>query len=51
MVHIYNGMLSAIKTERNNVTCSNMDGPRAYQTERSRADKDKYHMIAFIDGI
>ena len=42
---------SAIKKERNNAICSNMDGPRDCHTEWSKSDKDKYHMILLICGI
>ena len=39
---------SAIKKEWNNVTCSNMDGPRDYHTKWSKSDKDKYYMISHM---
>ena len=32
---------SAIKKERNNVTCSNMDGPRHYHTKWSKSDSER----------
>ena len=32
VVHICNGIVLSHKKERNNAICSNMDGPRDYQT-------------------
>ena len=51
VVHIYNGILLSHKKGQNNAICSNMDGPRDRQTEWSKSDKDKYHMILLICGI
>ena len=46
VVHIYNIYIySAIK---NNVICSNMDGPRDYHTKWSKSEKDNYHMISHV---
>ena len=42
---------SAIKKEWNYAICSDMDGPIDCHTERSKSDKDKYHMISLICGI
>ena len=36
MVHICNGILLSHKEEWNNAICSNMDGPRDYNTKRSQ---------------
>ena len=44
-------ILLSHKKEWNNVTCSNMDGPRDDHTKWSRSDKDKYHMISLVCGI
>ena len=41
MVHIYNGILLSHKKEQNNAICSNMDGPRDYQTEWSKSDTER----------
>ena len=41
----------AIKKEWNNTTCTNMDGPRNYDTKWGKSDKDKYHMMSLICGI
>ena len=35
----------AIKKERNNAICSNMDGPGDDHTKWSQKEKDKYHMV------
>ena len=52
VVPIYNGILFSHKKERNNATCSNMDGTRDYHlSEVSQKEKDKYHMISLICGI
>ena len=46
VVHsIDNGILLGHKKEWNNAICINMDGPRDCQTEWSKSEKDKYHMI------
>ena len=34
--------------ERNNVICSNMDGPRDYHIKLSQREKDKYYMVLLI---
>ena len=51
MVHIYNGTLLSHKKEWNNAICSNMDGPRDYNTEWSKSEKDNYRMISLTRGI
>ena len=48
VVHVYNGILLSHEKEQNNAICSNMDGPRDYQTQWSKSEKDKYNMISFI---
>ena len=40
-VHIYNGILFSLRKEWNNAICGNMDGPRDWQTEWSKADREK----------
>ena len=39
MVHIHNGVLLIRKKEWNNATGSNTDGPRDYQTKRSKSER------------
>ena len=51
VVHIDNGILLSHEKGQNNAICSNMDGPRDRQTEWSKSDKDKCHMILLICGI
>ena len=60
MVHIYNEILLSHIKEWNNAICSNMDGPRDYNTKWSKiiilsevnqTEKYKYHMISLICGI
>ena len=42
MCHIYTmAYYSAINKERNNAICSNMDGPRDYNTKWSKSDKER----------
>ena len=41
VVHIYNGILLSHKKEWNNVICSNMDGPRDYQTKWSKSERQR----------
>ena len=48
--YIHRGILPSHKKEWNNAICSNVDGPRDYQTKWSKSDKDKY-MISLICGI
>ena len=36
---------SVIKKEQNNAIYSDINGLRDWHTERSKSDKDKYHMI------
>ena len=40
MVHIHNGILLRHKKERNNGTCSNMDGPSNYRAKGSQSDNE-----------
>ena len=42
VLHIHHGMLLIHKKEQKNVICSNTDGPRGYQTEWNKSEKDKY---------
>ena len=39
---------SAIKKERHNAICSNMDGTKDFHTKLNKSERDKYHMISFI---
>ena len=41
VVHIHNGMLLRHKKEWNNVICTNIDGPRDYQTKCSKSDRGR----------
>ena len=50
MWYIYNGILLSHKKEWNNAICSNMDGPRDYPTKWSKSEKDKYHMIPYVES-
>ena len=45
MVQTHNEILLSHKKEWNNFICLNMDRPRECQTEWSKSEKDKYHMI------
>ena len=42
VVYSCNGILLSHKKEWNNALCSNMDGPRNYNTKWSKPEKDKY---------
>ena len=37
----HNGILLSHKKEWNNVTCSNMDGPRDYHTKWSKSERER----------
>ena len=41
MAHIYNGILLSHKKELNNAICSNMNGPRDYQTKWSKPQRER----------
>ena len=41
VAHIYNGILLSHKKERNNVICSNMDGPRYNCTKWNKSDRER----------
>ena len=41
MVNVYSGISLSYEKEWNNVTGSNMDGPRDCQTEWNKSEKDK----------
>ena len=52
MWHIIQGNTTLPWKERNDVICSNMDGPRNYHTsEVSQTEKDKHHMMSDTGGI
>ena len=40
-IHKYNGILFSIKKKWNGAMCSNMDGPKDYQTKWSRLEKER----------
>lgn len=48
---VYNGTLLSHKKEWNNTICRNMPALRDYNSESSKKEKDKYHMITCICGI
>ena len=43
---MHNGILLTHKKEENNATCSSVDGPRDYYTERSQKEKGKYQVAS-----
>ena len=47
-VHIYNGILLSYEKEQNNAICSNIDGPRDYQTKWSKSYK---YTVSLTCGI
>ena len=51
MKHIYNGVLVSYKKEENNTICSNMDRVRDSNTEWSKSDRERHHMLLLICGI
>ena len=51
VVYTYNGILLSHKKELNNAICSYMDGPRDYDTKRSKSERERYHMISLTCGI
>ena len=50
-LHTMEYYLAMKRMEKNNVICSNMDGPRDYHTKRSQTEKGKYHVISLMCGI
>ena len=48
VVHMCNAIILSHKKERNDVICSNMDGPRDYHIKWSKSDKDKISLICGI---
>ena len=50
LIWFYNGILLSHKKEWNNAICSNMDGPRDYQTKWSKPEKDNY-ITSLIYGL
>ena len=51
VVYTDNGILLSHKKEWNNAIFRHLDGPRDYQIEWSKTEKDKYHMIILICGL
>ena len=41
VAHIYNGILLSHKNKRNWVICSEVDGPRVWNTEWSKSEREK----------
>ena len=50
VVHIYSGVL-VIKKEKNCVSSSEVDEPRACYTELSQKEKNKHSILMHIYGI
>ena len=54
MVHTYIHTMecySSIKKNKNNASCSNMDGPRDCHTEESKSDRGKYHVLSHMRNL
>jgi len=51
VVHIYNGILLSHKREHIWVRSNEADEPRAYYSEVSQKEKDKYHILTHVYGI
>ena len=51
MVYIHNGMLLSHKREHIRVSSNEVDKPRAYYTEWSESEREKYHILTHIYGI
>ena len=50
VVHIYNEILLSYEKEQIWVSCSKVDESRAYYTEWSKKEKNKYHILVNIYG-
>ena len=50
VVHIYNEILLSYEKEHIWVNCSKVDEYRAYYTEWSQKEKNKYHILMNIYG-
>ena len=48
MTHIYNGILLSHKKEQVWLSSSEVDEPRAYYTEWSKSEKNKYSILTHI---
>ena len=48
MVYIHNGMLLSHKREHIRVSSNEVDKPRAYYTEWSESEREKYHILTHI---
>ena len=44
VVHVHNGILLSCKKEHVQVSSNEVDKPKAYYTEWSQKEKDKYHI-------
>ena len=51
MVHKYSGILLSHKKEWIWVSSSEVDECRAYYTEWSQKEKNKYHVLVYMHGI
>ena len=51
MDKVHNGILLSHRKEQNNAIHSNMDGLRNSQSEWSKSEKDKYHVIPLTHEI
>ena len=48
MVHVYNGIFLTYKKECIWVSFNEVDEPRAYYTEWSKKEKEKYYILTYI---
>ena len=48
VVQIHSGILLSFKKEYIWISSNEVDEPRAYYTEWSKSEKDKYHILAYI---
>jgi len=51
VVHIHNGILLSHEKEQNWVVCSDVDEPRVCNSEWSKSEERKYHILLHIYGI
>ena len=51
VVHTHHGILLSHKREFIWLCSKEVDEPRAYYTEQSKVDRDKYHILTHIYGI
>ena len=49
VVHVHNGILLSCKKEHVQVSSNEVDKPKAYYTEWSQKEKDKYHILIYME--